>query len=190
LKKLGSALLLAAAGGLTGCAGTPTQHREVLVDRSGIDLIGAPSDRVHIVIKDPKSFERYCKGPGPDVALTASAGVDLGANGGVVPLGGKVGTNASRGAVDLGGRNPAVLLAREMFYRTCELILNTNASPKAAVALFKMTMDAVERISATQTGTGATGTAAPPPAYPDVPDSVSSTISSTTYTPSILPPGP
>ena len=155
---------LAAAVLLAGCAGITSERKEKLVDRMGIDVIGSPADRVHVVIKEDGSKELLCKGPGPDVALTASAGVNLGMTGAVVPATGSVGESASRGAVDLGGRNPAVLLARELFYRACELTLNIRPDQATALSIYKMTLDSVERISAIQNGTGAAPQSAAPPA--------------------------
>lgn len=179
-----SVAVLLAASVLAACAGIPQEERLGIIDRQGIDIVGRPSHQIAVVIKDPKSVERYCSGPGPDFSLTASEGVEL-SLGARTPA---VGESASRGALDLGGRNPAVLLAREMFYRTCELTMNINASTETALALHKMTMEAVERIAATQTGAGVTplAAAAPPvsvnlpaPAQTDSTSSSSSDESST-----------
>lgn len=174
--------LLAAALLTASCVGAPVERKEVLINRSGIDVIGAPADSLHVVIKDPKSAERFCKGPGPDMALTASGGISLG---GTIPVptapNAKIGENSGRGALDLGGRNPAVLIARELLYRACELEINTNANQKTAIAIYKMTMDAIERIAALQTGVGSVATAAAPPAsYADLPDTITSSVSTTT----------
>lgn len=180
----GLLLAAAASAALSSCAGAPVERKEVLIDRSGIDVVGAPADSLHVIIKDQKSLERFCKGPGPDMALTANGGITIGGN---LPVpaapGAKIGESTGRGALDLGGRNPAVLIARELLYRACELVINTNANPKTAIAIFKMTMDAIERISALQVDTGAVATAAAPPAsYADLPDTITSSVSTTTAT--------
>lgn len=154
-----------------GC-GVTSQRREKLVDRDGIDVIGSPADRMHVVIKNDTSKERYCKGPGPDMATTASAGVNLGVAGAAaVPGTGSLGESASRGALDLGGRTPTVLLARELFYRACELTLNIRPDQATALSIYKMTLDSVERIAALQNGaSGSTAqAAAPPPAAAGLP---------------------
>ncbi|MBI4249188.1 MAG: hypothetical protein HY611_06775 [Elusimicrobia bacterium] len=136
-----------------------------MIDREGIDIVGAPADHVQIVIRDAASHETYCKGPGTDVATTSSGGVSLGVAGPPV-VGGQesVGENSGRGALSLGGRAPVVLLARELFYRTCELTLNANLGKADAVGVYKMTLDAVERIAAVQTGGGSAAASAAPPA--------------------------
>jgi hypothetical protein len=164
---------------LSGCAGIRSEKKEQLIDRPGIDVVGAPADRQEIVIKDSKSLERFCKGPSPDVAMTASSGISLGLTAGVLPAGEKVGDGSSRGALSLGGRSPAVLLARELMYRACELVINTRADPKTAIQIYKMTMDSIERIAALQTGNGTVAkNAAPPPASADLPAGMFSTAPS------------
>jgi hypothetical protein len=195
-----SLALTLAFSALAGCAGVPKEHKEQLFDRAGVDLMGAPADRMHLAIKDPRSMERFCKGPGPDFSLTASAGVSLGTQAvGPIPAGGSVGTSSSRGALDLGGRSPAVLLARELFYRACELTLNTNPDSQTAISIYKMTLDAVERIAATQSGAGTLPTTAAPPAAmaglpptitnnPAVIPSTSTTDASTTPAPAATTP--
>ena len=170
---------------LAGCATTQLEKKENLVDRMGIDVIGSPADRVHVVIKDDKSLERYCKGPGPDFSVTASNGVSLGAS---IPLasGANVGTTSGRGALDLGGRSPAVLLARELFYRTCELMVNIHADPTTSIALFKATMDAVERIAALeapQADKSTVAASAPPPAVSGLPAGLPAQPSTSTPAP-------
>lgn len=172
MKEQGMIMILAAGVLLSaGCTGVTRVHKEILVDRGGIDTIGAPADRVQIVLKDATSGERFCKGPGPDTATTASSGISLGVSSLGLPAKEAISDSANRGALDLGGRSPAVLLVREIFYRFCELTLNTNASQETAVSIYKITLDAVERIAASQSGLGsAPSSAAPPPAKPGLPE--------------------
>lgn len=170
--KTTSFLAFAAAVLLSGCAGITSERKEKLVDRLGIDVIGSPADRMHVVIKDDTSKERVCKGPGPDMATTASAGVNMGVSGAAaVPGAGTIGENASRGALDLGGRSPTVLLAREFFYRACELTMNMRPDQETALSIYKMTLDSIERIAALQNGAvgAAAQAAAPPPSAAGLP---------------------
>ncbi len=168
----------------SGCATVTRERKENLVDREGLDIVGAPADRLHIIIKESHSTERFCKGPGPDIAATASSGIALGVSGLGLPGKEEVADESSRGALDLGGRSPAVLLARELLYRACELNLNTNSDPKTAIAVYKMTVDAIERISAVQTGKGSVGlSASPPPALEGLPSGMfSGDVSHSTIT--------
>lgn len=177
----------------TGCASLADVKKEELVDRNGIDIIGSPSDRLHIIILEGGSREQFCKGPGPDIAMTASAGINVGLGGVAgLPANAKIGESIGRGAMDLGGRSPAVLLARELLYRACELALNTRIDASTTISVFKMVLDSIERISALQTGSGGVAaTAAPPQAVSDLPMSLQDTpgtgVNSPAPTPAIAP---
>lgn len=174
------------AATLAGCMSLPKERATHLIDRPGIDMIGTPADFITITIKDRKNSERYCLGSSPDVSLTASTGVELGLDAGMLPIaGGKAGQGASRGALALGGRNPAVLLARTLLYHSCELSLNIDADPQTSIAIYKMTLDSIERISALQTATGVeVASAAPPPAFSGLPQSLQApALSTATITP-------
>lgn len=123
--------LLAVALAGAGCAslpGTSDGRSENLIDRNGVDVVAADAGRQLVFFKDAGTNERLCHAPSPDFSRTAGTGMAV-----AVPTwdGGEVGvgSTASKGAVDLGGREGLVLLARELMYRACELATNTNADP-------------------------------------------------------------
>jgi len=151
---------------LAGCIGPGDSGRrpEYRIDRANVDIVAADSTRQLTYLKDRGSTERFCRGPGADSAGTASQGVSLG-----VPLygaGGTIGESTARGAVGLGGRDPAVLLARELMYRACELASNTNADAATERQIYLKFLDAVVAISKAQTGAGAAALASEPAAAP------------------------
>lgn len=142
---------------LASCAGSamsrPTEGQ--LFDREGIDVILTPADTETVYFKDPGSQERYCRSPESDTASTVSEGVSIGS-----PVGaGSVGKDASRGSLSLGGRNPAVLIAREFLYRACELSLNLNADSALTLQIYERFLKSIEEIAKSQTGTGVAATA-------------------------------
>lgn len=158
---------LAAGFLLSGCGvGSlfDSQPAAQVFDRDGVDVVSEPTDRRATFFKDIKSTERFCRTPGPDYAVTASEGVSLGIG---LPTGGakQVGEDAGQGALSLGGRNPEVLLAREMLYRACELSLNINADGPTTQKIYARFLKAIEAVSSSQTGTGTAGASA---AAPDV----------------------
>jgi hypothetical protein len=75
-----------------------------------------------------------------------------------------LGEGASRGTVALGGRDPAVLIAREMLYRACELSINLNLNTADALRLHRDVLDAIVKVSGVQTGTGSSALADTPAA--------------------------
>lgn len=164
-----------AAWALLGCANSSQGNRrgETLIDRAGVDIVAADSTRQLTYLKERGATERFCRGPGADSIATSSQGVSA-----QIPLAGSsvgLGEESTKGAVDLGGRNPAVLLARELMYRACELASNTNADGATERQIYMQFLQAVLAISKVQTGTGITALASepvapvllsPPPAPP------------------------
>ncbi len=150
----------------SGCLSLPQERvKDTLFDRGGIDAILATSDRQPLIIKDPASLERLCLGPGPDYSITASRGVDVDMTAGL-PIGPKgdqhVGGGVSRGALSLGGRNPGVLIARELLYRACELSMNVNADSATTISIFTRVLESIEKIALSETGTGSASVASTP----------------------------
>lgn len=148
--------LFGAVAFLFGCASVnsmSSDKAETLIDREGIDIIAADASRRLAFIKDRDTAERLCLAPGPDFSRTAGHGVNLGlptTAGGAVGIG----ENQSRGALDLGGRAPALLIARELLYRACELARNINADPATEREIYNRFLDAIVEIAKTQQGAG------------------------------------
>lgn len=151
--------------GTSGCGSLGSllngKYTGQLVDRAGIDIVLSPSDYQEILIKDAGSKERACLAPGPDFSVTASGGVNLSTG---APTGPKeaIGAEVSRGALGLGGRNPEVLIARELMFRACELSLNLNADEATTLHIYMRFLEAIEKISQYQTGAGTEPVAATP----------------------------
>jgi hypothetical protein len=53
---------------------------------------------------------------------------------------------------ELAGRTPAVLMARELFYRLCEFSRNQSLSKDEALKLYTQTLSAVKEVWATEAG--------------------------------------
>jgi hypothetical protein len=154
---------------LCGCAQVPrlSGHSETVIDRAGIDVIASDSSRQLTYLKDRGTTERFCRGPGSDSVTTSGEGFNVG-----VPLhgiGAGIGEGKTAGAVDLGGRNPAVLVARELMYRACELASNTNADPATERQIYLQFLQAVVSISKAQTGAGVAAIASEPAAPAAIP---------------------
>lgn len=147
--------------GTTGCANLPDSGRraEALIDRAGVDVIAADGTRQITYFKDRGSNERFCRGPGADALVTGSSAIELGLPTRAAGVG-EIGSSASRGGLDLGGRSPAVLIARELLYRACELASNINADPATERLIYRQFLDAIVTISKTQSGPGSAGLAA------------------------------
>ena len=147
---------------LSGCANSSPGSRrsETVIDRAGVDIIASDSTRQLTYLKERSSTERFCRGPGADAVTTASQGVSA-----QIPLRGSsvgLGEESTNGAVDLGGRNPAVLIARELMYRACELASNTNADAATERQIYLQFLQAIATISKVQIGSGIAALASEP----------------------------
>lgn len=147
---------------LAGCANSPVGSRpsETIIDRVGVDIVAADSTRQLTYLKERGSTERFCRGPGADAINTASDGVAVQLPLSVNSVG--LGEQRTTGAVDLGGRNPLVLIAREFMYRACELASNSNADGGTERQIYLQFLQAVVSISKVQMGTGVAALASEP----------------------------
>lgn len=146
IRRLLPPLLLATTVG--GCAALSPAPQGKLFEREGVSMITVPSNSRETYFSDPTSRERHCRAPSPDVSITASEGVSLSA------LRQGVSEDASKGALSLGGRDPAVLITRELMYRACEASNNLNLGADESLKFYRDVMDVIAKISASQTGTG------------------------------------
>lgn len=153
---------MAAALALSGCAVLqPPVPEGKVFERGGVSMVVVPGGSRETYFSDPKSLERHCRAPSPDVSLTSSEGVSLN----MPSLAGKgvgVGEDASTGALGLGGRSPAVLISRELLYRACELANNLNLPRDQSLKLFQDVMAVIVKVSAAQTGAGTAAAASVP----------------------------
>jgi len=149
---------------LSGCGslpGTSDGRSESLIDREGVDVVAADAGRQLTYFKDQGARERFCRAPTPDFARTAGSGTSVG----VPTLGGGsvgVGNNLSKGSLDLGGRDPVVLITRELLYRACELATNINADPTVEREIYGRFLSAVVEIAKSHLGTGSSPLASEP----------------------------
>jgi len=158
----GGAILLL----ITGCTALPPQPEGKLFERNGVSMVVVPANSRETYFSDPKSPERHCRAPSPDFSVTASEGFSLSASL-PTPAGGKgagVSDDATQGSLSLGGRNPAVLITRELMYRACELANNLNLNPAETLKLYRDVMNIIVQISSAQSGTGAAAAVATPAA--------------------------
>jgi hypothetical protein len=135
---------------LSACSGQSTEMvKPSVMEVNGLRIYNADSEHQTSFIKDHGSSERVCFSRGEDAVETQSSGIsgDLG----FLNTSEDMSETSSRGAVVLGGRNPAVLISREVFYRICELTINLNLSKDEAIKLFREGMDITTKLSISDT---------------------------------------
>jgi hypothetical protein len=143
-------LVIGALIAVTGCATPPKPS--ITANFGGIRIYSTGADQQSSFLKQNNSGEYFCDSRASDVADTASNGIGLSAS----EFGSKEGISEShsRGAVALGGRSPAVLITREVMYRTCEIVMNLALDKKEALDLYIKTLNLVQSISKNDTNSG------------------------------------
>ncbi len=122
------------------------------IDRDGIDIIYSTSDAKLTYIKKKGNPEILCAPREGDIADTYSSGGGIGFS--VAGNNDTVTDDDAKGALALGGRNPEVLLARELMFRACELASNTNADNKTSMAIYSFFLNKLVELSKSTSGTG------------------------------------
>lgn len=127
-------LLILISLGLIGCAeNLDVMHQSDLNLESEVTLIAPVAQPI---VKNPDGT--YCYGPQPDGAINISRS-GTGINGGTV-------TGVDDEAY-LGGRNPNVLISRDLLFQSCLAEARLKLSNEERKALFSRTLDIIQAIN-------------------------------------------
>jgi len=113
-----------------------------------ISVVHSSSSDQFSYIKTHKDLVRFCTETDIDIQDTSGTGFTF------KTLGDSIGDKSSSGAVTLGGRDPTVLITRELMFRACELSLNANLEPDDATKIYKGTLDVLIDIIKAHKGVG------------------------------------
>lgn len=113
-------------------------------DRKGIDVLIEPTTGNSFILTDDKVFDQFCMAPPPDLNDAK------GSSGSVSVKGVSLSDSTSVSVAALGGRSPAVLISREILFRTCEVYVNFRLTKDEAIALFKDSISIVVDVTKTQ----------------------------------------
>jgi hypothetical protein len=131
---------------LTACAATDPKsgHEVTQINRVGdLSLVGASS---RLVVKN--SNGSHCFGPPPDAAFSDSMG--MGVNISMLNFGDDTTSDSFDDAHirnNLGGRNPNVLITRELLFEACLLADRAGLTPSQMVEIYKATLSTIEKIN-------------------------------------------
>ena len=145
VRGIGISLVLLA---LSGCS-------SVVQTDQGIEVLHTPGDEQFSYIKKHKSLTRICTETNVDDSVTSAGGLTLSA------AGESIGDKKSTGDVTMGGRDPTVLITRELMYRSCELALNLNLKAADATQIYMGTLDVLIDIVKVHKGVGTSSVSAP-----------------------------
>ena len=117
---------------LGGCASPYYKSHHVKTD---VQIVARDASLSLALVDRRRDGLRLCLQGAPDATFDQDAAVDLNASLASFGDGGEEEGEGSE-QVEMTGRSPALLFAREVFYRTCEAAMSTNASPEEWRAMF------------------------------------------------------
>ena len=132
----------------SGCAANPFEDRVHVVSAGGLDVITYNSELDVAIQRTSSADGRYCLSPRTDAVPLQSVGLALSER----QIGGS--DASGDGAATLGGRSPAVLITREVMYRTCQFSLNNDMTPAQALSLYQRALSTVQAIAAAENQPG------------------------------------
>ncbi|MEO0062276.1 MAG: hypothetical protein RLZZ08_836 [Pseudomonadota bacterium] len=121
---------------LGACAGPYYKTHEI---KSGTHLVARDATISVAVVERNADGMRLCMQSSPDATFDQDAAVSLSASLANFGSGGG-GQGEGSDEAEMAGRSPALLFARELFYRTCEVAMSTKASPEEWRAMFTTAM--------------------------------------------------
>jgi len=143
-KVIKSIIVFAAALSLSACGGFTHKAEIEKFPESGV-IFSSPSVKTSL-IQDPQRLKKICMGRGADAVFEESESGDLSIS--MISVGNsegdKIGEQDQAGEQEMTGRTPAVLMARELFYRACELTINEQLKEKDALELFYAVLKVVK----------------------------------------------
>jgi hypothetical protein len=128
---------------LVGCTGFSPKGEMTGFTQEGV-LFASPSlDKT--LVRDPKNHKKICMGRGADALYetSESANFSLSLVSVANTKGDSVGETDNAGEEEMMGRTPAVLLARELFYRACEFTNNAQLDQKESVKIFNSVLNVI-----------------------------------------------
>ncbi len=125
---------------MTGCASLE-EPRPTVTEVKEETIITSTASTSHTLVLDRKTDFMTCTAPAPDA--TFAQGADGSVSASLTGKSEKAGFGDSSQENGLGGRTPAVLMSRELFFRSCEFSRNFNLSKDEAYQLYLKTLAAV-----------------------------------------------
>lgn len=121
---------------------------------SATTLYGSTAAVRNVMVRDRKNSRIICAEPMPDAAFDDEEESSWDFS--FISFGGdeKGAEEASNIEAGLGGRNPNVLITREILFRYCEFISNVELSDKEKAKMFKDVLDSLVKINTVTLGKG------------------------------------
>lgn len=110
-------------------------------------IVSSTASLSYIFVRDAASQYVTCTTPQPDAAFDQGETADVTIS--LISIAGESDAGAEgedTQEVEMAGRTPAVIMARELFFRACEFSQNYKLTKDEALGLYKSTLDVVGRV--------------------------------------------
>ena len=137
---------------ISGCSSPTPVSRVIDVRSDKVAVVSNSAETTSALYQSNANKSYYCSSNAPDSTFSSSEGFDFSISflnfGGESPESGEE-SNSSSGDEML-GRSPAVLAARDIMYRACELIGNLNLTSEQAIIVYTDSMKIAASILKTE----------------------------------------
>jgi hypothetical protein len=100
-------------------------------------------------VRSQSANYQLCSQPMPDVAYDKGDDADINYSF-INTSSDQVSAQDNSDEVEMAGRTPAILMAREMFYRTCEFSTNFDLNKQEAISLYQQTLKTIGTVWASE----------------------------------------
>jgi len=141
-------MILAGPFFMTGCADI-YEPKPTVMDITTGTMVSKTAALSHIFVRNTDVKNRViCTQPPPDAVFSQGNAADISIFS--TSKGDSSGEEEESEEIEMAGRTPAILMAREMFYRACEFSQNYKLDKKEAMDLYNKTLNTVSTVWATE----------------------------------------
>jgi hypothetical protein len=142
-------LIIILVAGLTSACSTiekPTPKRFSIDPDSSISVTAGTSQTF---VRSQSANYQLCSQPMPDVAYDKGDDADINYSF-INTSSDQISAQDNSDEVEMAGRTPSILMAREMFYRTCEFSTNFGLNKQEALSLYQQTLKTIGNVWASE----------------------------------------
>lgn len=138
---------------LSGCSINPAGLHHAQSENNDIEVYGTSAGIRGILLRKKSSATVYCAEPQPDATVNESLSENVSISQATAGNESE-GVSESESEKSLGGRSVNVLITREIFYRTCEFLANTELKDDDKLKVFTTSLQSIIDLNRTNLGVG------------------------------------
>lgn len=140
---------------ITACSSSTPVSKVIDMHSDKVAIVSNSAETTSTLYQSAINKSYYCSSNAPDSTLSTSKDFDFSVSllnfGGGSPQ--KEHSGSSSSGAEMLGRSPAVLAARDIMYRACELIGNLNLTPEQATVVYTDSLKIAASILKTEAAT-------------------------------------